>query len=444
MAVAALLVLAGASVLGSARSPGPAEAAVTPALGYHATVLGWSSWYGSYDMGPLGSAWCIDHGLHAPDPAFRYAPTTAPDLDADTAAAISWVVAAHGADRDAAEAAAVMLAVHDLRHASYPFGVIDVDRLTAHDLAGFGGHEAEVVDRARAVKAEARSHHEMRAPFHLAIVLVPNDAPEAHGAVPAVPSARDVDGAITVTLTDAGGRPVPGAGIALEGSGAAIGGPTSGATDATGTLRSAYRLDPGPLGAGATFTAHALVPDPVPATYASSTVRAQRVVRAAWLGLDATASTAPTTTTTTSDSPTTSSTASTSTTTTSTTAPAPRPTIPPTTSTTLHPRRPATTTTIPPGPSTPAAIPPSTIPPSTIPASTIPPTSTPPTSAERATPSTPTGGTLPRTGSPHRGVGADRRRAGAARHHPRGRLAGMAHLAIRATVARPDSGRASR
>ena len=59
-------------------------------------MLGWTSWYGSYGMGSLGSAWCIDHGLHAPDPAFDYVPTCRADLDADTAAAISWIVTAHG------------------------------------------------------------------------------------------------------------------------------------------------------------------------------------------------------------------------------------------------------------------------------------------------------------------------------------------------------------
>ncbi|MGZ4758981.1 MAG: Ig-like domain-containing protein, partial [Acidimicrobiales bacterium] len=363
----------------SASPPDAADAAVTPALGYHATVLGWSSWYGSYDMGSLGSAWCIDHGLHAPDPAFRYVPTAAPDVDADTAAAISWIVAAHGGDRDAVAAAAVMLVVHDLRHASYPFGVMDVDRLAPHDLAGFGGHEAEVVDRARVVKAEAWSHRGLRAPFHLALALAPGGAPDGDDPIAAGSSARDVDGRITATLTDAGGRPVVGAGVALEADGAVIDAPTGGATGVDGTLRATYRLDPGPLGSGATFGAHAIVPSPVPATYASSTVRAQRVVRTAWLGLDTTATYAPPPTTT-STSTSTTSTTSASTTTTPTTRPAPRPTIPPTsTSTTFHPRRSTTTTAIPP-----------------TSASTTPPPDRAPGAPSPSSP--PTRGTLPRTG----------------------------------------------
>jgi len=197
LVIGAVLVVAGASAFGAVSPPDAADAVVTPASGFRATVLGWSSWYGSYRMGSLGSAWCIDHGLHAPDPAFRYVATTASDLDADTAAAISWIVTAHG-DADPVEAAGVMLAVHDLRHASYPFGVIDVGRLTAHDLAGFGGHESEVLDRARALRAEARSHGSLRAPFHLALTLSPGDEPAGTDARPggggSRPSARDVDG----------------------------------------------------------------------------------------------------------------------------------------------------------------------------------------------------------------------------------------------------------
>src|SRR6478752_4281959 len=98
LTVAGVLLLVGAAVLGAASPPDAAEATVTPARGFRATVLGWSSWYGSYDMGPTGSAWCIDHGLRAPDPSFRYVPTTASDLDATTAAAISWIVTAHRGD----------------------------------------------------------------------------------------------------------------------------------------------------------------------------------------------------------------------------------------------------------------------------------------------------------------------------------------------------------
>ena len=122
LVAAALLLLAGAAALGVASPPDAAEASVTPSRGFRATVLGWSSWYGSYAMGSIGSAWCIDHGLRAPDPSFRYVPTAAPDLDPGTGAAISWIVTAHGG-ADPLDAAAVMLVLHDLRQ-----GVLSVRR----------------------------------------------------------------------------------------------------------------------------------------------------------------------------------------------------------------------------------------------------------------------------------------------------------------------------
>ena len=53
---------------GRCRRPVPArpQATVVHRVGFEATVLGWTSWYGSYDLGPLGAGWCIDHGLRAP------------------------------------------------------------------------------------------------------------------------------------------------------------------------------------------------------------------------------------------------------------------------------------------------------------------------------------------------------------------------------------------
>src|SRR4051794_8448039 len=56
--------------------PEPATAVVTHELGYRATVLGFTSWYGSYGMGALGRGWCIDHGSHSPDPELRYVPAS--------------------------------------------------------------------------------------------------------------------------------------------------------------------------------------------------------------------------------------------------------------------------------------------------------------------------------------------------------------------------------
>ena len=69
--------LAVTAVVGVGRLAPPAEARVTPRVGFHATVAGWTSWYGSYDLGALGPAWCIDHGLRAPDPALGLPPDVA-------------------------------------------------------------------------------------------------------------------------------------------------------------------------------------------------------------------------------------------------------------------------------------------------------------------------------------------------------------------------------
>ena len=51
-----------------------------------------------------------------------------------------------------------MLVMHNLRGAVYPAGRLDVHSLTVAQMAGFGGHEAEVIAQARAIKADAVSH----------------------------------------------------------------------------------------------------------------------------------------------------------------------------------------------------------------------------------------------------------------------------------------------
>ena len=321
------LVLCCAAV-GLHRPPPSAGAAVTPRTGYRATVLGWSSWYGSYDMGMLGPAWCIDHGLHAPDPAFRYLPVRASDLDADRRAAMAWAVAERGGGDDPVDAAAVMLVLHDLRGASYPFGTLDVDRLRPAELAGFDGHEAEVIARARDLKADAWAHRHLRAPFHLSVELQP---------------AAGLDGTVVAQVVDAAGTAVPGAGVALTAHGATVEAPTGGSTAADGRLARRYHLTE-PNG-GATFEAAALVADPELSTFSSSTVRAQRVAARGWLGLRARgvlAAPPPTTSTSTAPPPTTAP---------PTTAPpttAPPTTAPPTTAPPTTTAAPTTSTSVPP------------------------------------------------------------------------------------------------
>ena len=79
MLVAALVALAaGAALLGLGASAPPAFATVTHRDGFEATVLGWTSWYGSYDLGPLGAGWCIDHGLRLLTPPSTTSPPPPP------------------------------------------------------------------------------------------------------------------------------------------------------------------------------------------------------------------------------------------------------------------------------------------------------------------------------------------------------------------------------
>ena len=88
----AALVLAASLLLGLA--PSPAAAVVTPLHGYRATVDGFTSWYGSYGMAGLGTAWCIDHGIRAPDPAFAYRAADLSAVSTRTRTAMAWVLGA--------------------------------------------------------------------------------------------------------------------------------------------------------------------------------------------------------------------------------------------------------------------------------------------------------------------------------------------------------------
>ncbi|MGK2950492.1 MAG: Ig-like domain-containing protein, partial [Acidimicrobiales bacterium] len=202
--VVALLVALG---LGLTR-PDPAAAAVTQLHGYRATVLGWTSWYGSYGMGPVGPAFCIDHGIRAPDPAFSYVPADLSGVPAATRSAMGWVVGAHGHGTDRVRHAAVMLVLHDLMGARYPQGRIDVDRLTTAQLAGFGGAEATIIERARAMKAEGLARAHLRGTLRLSATLTGR--------------AGDGTTTLTVSVRDADGRAVPGITVTLQATGASL------------------------------------------------------------------------------------------------------------------------------------------------------------------------------------------------------------------------------
>lgn len=312
--VACVLLATGGSRLGLAARP--ATAAVVHGRGYEATVFGFSSWYGSYVVGAIGPAWCVDHGIRAPDPALGYVPTSLTGTPPSVRSALAWVFGRYGADPDRPTAAALMLVAHDLMGAQYPFGELDVDRLGVANLAGFGGDEAAVLARARQLKAEAIDHAHLAGRWAIEATA---DAP-----APGQP------GTLVVSLT-AGGAPAAGIGLVATATGATL---TGGAgvvelrTGADGRTSLPFTAADGPyqLRVGATL------PDLELQAFAPTGGRAQRVARAATVEVVAavdlvgvaptTTTTAPTTTTSTTVAPTTTSTStSTSTSTTSTTAP---------------------------------------------------------------------------------------------------------------------------
>jgi len=190
LAVAGLtLVLAAGALL--ALPSAPASAVVSPLHGYRATVDGFTSWYGSYGMAGLGTAWCIDHGIHAPDPAYGYRPTDLAAIPVRTRTAMAWVLGRHAAGTDRVRHAAVMLVLHDLMGAQYPSGRLDVDRLSTSRLAGFGGHEAAVLAQARALKLDGVRHAHLRGAITMRIQV---GSPDGSGA------------AVIVSLKDAAGQ----------------------------------------------------------------------------------------------------------------------------------------------------------------------------------------------------------------------------------------------
>lgn len=249
-------------VVGALRLAPPAEpaaAAVGHLDGYHATVAGFTSWYGSYDLGALGPAWCVDHGIRAPDPDLAYVPTDLPGTSAEQRAALAWVFGRHGLAPDRVTSAALMLVAHDLMGATYPFGRLDLARLTPARLAGFGGDEAAVLARAQVLLADARAHEHLRAPWSLEL-----------GGDDPVPG---TSGDLVARLT-AGG--VPAAGVELT-VGGLDGGPVVATTGADGTVRMPFTGHDGPY----QLRVEATVPDLALHAFAPTTARAQRVVRPA-------------------------------------------------------------------------------------------------------------------------------------------------------------------
>ncbi|MCC5953582.1 MAG: hypothetical protein JJU45_15935, partial [Acidimicrobiia bacterium] len=287
--VGTLLAATGIAVAISGPAP-QALAVVVHGHGHHGTVLGWTSWYGSYHLGDLGEAWCIDHGLAAPDADFGYVPTELTGVDPSIRSALSW--AAGLPVGDAHDAAARMLAFHDLMGAQYPFGRLNVDGLTPAHLDGFGGAEHAIIARAREIKAYGLAHGHLREPYRLEVNITE---------VPA-----GAEGIVSVALTDAGGHPVPGVNLHLAPTGALAAHRHHNVTDGAGVAWFGFRAGPGDNGA----RVHGTLPSTTPSTWAPTTRAAQRIVRVAAAEVDGTVAyriveppPEPTTTTTTAPPP---------------------------------------------------------------------------------------------------------------------------------------------
>lgn len=249
-------------------TPDAAGAAVVPATGYDgATVDGWHSHYGAYDLGDLGVGWCIDHGMRGPDPDLVYRPTTLATLTPDVRTALAWMVGRHGLEADRVTGAAIMLAGHDLAGAVYPSGRLDVERLGADRLSGFGADGGAVLERARALRADALARSHLRGPLRLDAAVEATDDPGG----PVMVVAR---------VLDADDRPVPDIAVRVVTDGAPVVGGAPGATTATvstGLDGSARFTVAGALAARRVALA-AVVPDLALRAFAPTTGRAQRVI----------------------------------------------------------------------------------------------------------------------------------------------------------------------
>jgi hypothetical protein len=303
---ATLLVLATALLV---AGPRPATAVVTPLHGYRATVDGFTSWYGSYAMAGIGTAWCIDHGIHAPDPAFAYRPADVSSIPAPTRTAMAWVLGRHATGTDRLRHAAVMLVLHDLMGARYPSGRLDVARLRPTDVAGFGGQGSALLELARRFKADGLAHAHLRDPLVLRIDV---GAIDRQGTLP-----------VTARVVDGTGQPVAGLPVHLEASAGTTLAPPTPVTGPDGRAHASAR----PVRLPLTVRASALAPGLALQAWAPTTRRAQRVARPVVRPLTAAASLAP-------PAPTTTTTTIAPTTTTTTTAPPTTTTVPATTTTT--------------------------------------------------------------------------------------------------------------
>lgn len=250
----------------SARAVRPAGADVARLGGYSARVDGYQGWFGSYDMAGMGPAWCVDHGIAAPDADHRYLPTELAEALPATRTAMAWALGRHGNAPDRVTAAALTLVLHDLMGAPYPSGPLDLGRLGPAQLSGFDGRESDVLARARAIKADATAHSGLRGPLTLRATV------SGVGGGSLRPGR---DGVLVARLTDAVGAGVPGVELAATATGATLVPDPASATDGSGEQRFPFVAGVGQN----RFRVSGVVPDLALQAFAPSTRRAQRVAR---------------------------------------------------------------------------------------------------------------------------------------------------------------------
>ncbi len=323
--VIAVISLVGLSVGSLDR---PAAAVVVHGTGYEATVAGWTSWYGSYVLGGLGPVWCIDHGLHAPDSDYGYGPAAPPAVPRTSSTAMAWILGRYGSHPTRIQAAALMLALHDLNGAVYPQGPLQLATMSQAQFAGFEGDDVAVFTTAREMVQDGLGHGGLIGPLSLRL-----DAP-AKGE-------PGVSTPVSASVRDATGRGVSGITVTFQATGADLR-VARGVTDAAGRVTTRLTSPTGRSKVSAT----AQVPGLDLAVYGPAGAPAQRVARPSILPLSAAAGIEPvppstTTTTTTTVPPTTTSTTTTTTVPPTTTSITTTTTVPPTTTST-------TTTTVPP------------------------------------------------------------------------------------------------
>lgn len=241
---------------------GSASAAVVEAAGLNGTVLGWSSWYGSYTVAGVGTGFCLDHAKLAPDSAYSY--KLAATIAGTTGAELAYVARTYGATRDALTAAATNLVIHDLQNAVYPYGALNVMTLQPSQVAGFNGQASKLIARARAIMADTIAHY-LIGPYHLSLVT-----PTSVSATLTVP--------VSLSLLDGRGTPIAGARVTLTATNTTVKTLTV-TTDSSGKAKATFTATGGNVSVA--VTASAVLPSPTPLVYAGSgtyATRAQRII----------------------------------------------------------------------------------------------------------------------------------------------------------------------